>query len=98
MHFSTVALATIAAVSPFASAHIGGAPQLVGLNMADLKARDLLSRLSAGGVSVGAVHNHVDLSTRADKKNCGPGIGNCKTGECCSEVGCMYAIPELPNV
>lgn len=87
MHFSSVALATIAAISPIASAHMGGAPQLVGLNIADLKTRDLLSRLGAGGVSVAAAHNHVELEAREDKPNCGAGIGSCPTGKCCSIAG-----------
>lgn len=89
MHFST--LAAVAAIAPFVSAHGGmGLPKIAGINMRDLKARDLLANLEARIAEVKTAHAHENkLVARA--LECGSGIGSCAAGQCCSSSGCMVA-------
>jgi peptidoglycan/xylan/chitin deacetylase (PgdA/CDA1 family) len=83
MYLSTVAIATIAAISPLANAHGAGLPQILGLNVADLKARSLLQNVEARVPASGnAAELHVEA--RQSKPECGEGIGSCPAGQCCS--------------
>lgn len=86
MHFSNIALLTIAAVGPLANAHGTGLPQILGLDVADVKARNFLrgigARLSEAGDSHGA-----PVQARDSPPECGEGIGSCPAGKCCSRVG-----------
>ena len=93
MHFST--LAAVAAIAPFVSAHGGmGLPKIAGINMRDLKSRDLLATLEARIAEVQVAHAHASgLVARQDDRECGAGIGSCAAGQCCSGAGCM-----LPHV
>jgi antitoxin (DNA-binding transcriptional repressor) of toxin-antitoxin stability system len=96
MHFSTV-VAAVAAVAPVVSAH-GGAPipKIVGLNVKDLKARDLLSSLNARIAEVGRSEVHEKRQPLEARQNtdgqCGSGFGSCAAGVCCSQSGCMKII------
>ncbi|KAJ4365971.1 hypothetical protein N0V95_000348 [Ascochyta clinopodiicola] len=87
MHFST--LAAIAAVAPFVSAHGGmGLPKIAGINMRDLKSRDLLANLEARIAEVQTAHAHENrLNARQDDRECGAGVGSCAAGQCCSGAG-----------
>lgn len=87
MYFSTVVVATIATVAPLASAHGSGVPQILGLDVADLKARNLLSSLGARFAEVGDAHIKPTVEAREDKPECGPGVGSCGPGLCCSRSG-----------
>jgi hypothetical protein len=91
MYLSTIVVATIAAVAPLASAHGAGIPQIIGLDVADLKARNLLNNLGARFVETGNARNKLTLEARQDKPECGPGIGSCGAGLCCSRSGCMIS-------
>jgi peptidoglycan/xylan/chitin deacetylase (PgdA/CDA1 family) len=92
MHFST-ALAAVAAVAPLVNAHEGGPglPRIAGLNVRDLKARDLFSNLKA---RVDEVNQEVHEKRESLKPRqggtdgqCGTGFGSCDAGYCCSEAG-----------
>ncbi|KAF3002041.1 hypothetical protein E8E13_008907 [Curvularia kusanoi] len=87
MHFST--FAAVAAIAPFVSAHGGmGLPKIAGINMRDLKSRDLLATLEARIAEVKTAHAHENqLAARQDDRQCGAGIGNCAAGQCCSGAG-----------
>ncbi|KAJ4382155.1 hypothetical protein N0V86_002484 [Didymella sp. IMI 355093] len=87
MHFST--LAAVAAVAPFVSAHGGmGLPKIAGINMRDLKSRDLLANLEARIAEVQTAHAHANgLAARQDDRQCGAGVGSCPAGQCCSGAG-----------
>jgi peptidoglycan/xylan/chitin deacetylase (PgdA/CDA1 family) len=85
MHFSTIAFATIATVGPFAHAHGTGLPKIIGLDVADVKARSLLYKIGAPLSEAG--HHHAPAIERRDTPNCGEGIGSCAAGECCSVSG-----------
>ena len=89
MHFST-ALAAAAVAFPLVQAHgdVPGAPKMFGLNIKDLKTRNLLSNLQARGAAVSDPHE--SHAKRQEAGQCGPGIGNCGAGECCSSGGCEY--------
>ena len=90
MHFST--LAAVAAVAPFVSAHGGmGLPKIAGINMRDLKARDLLANLEARIAEVKTAHAHENKLSARDDRECGSGVGSCASGQCCSSAGCMVA-------
>ena len=92
MHFST--LAAVAAIAPLVSAHGGmGLPKIAGINMRDLKSRDLLANLEARIAEVKTAHAHENrLAARQDDRQCGPGVGNCAAGQCCSGAGCMVGL------
>ncbi|KAJ8117835.1 hypothetical protein OPT61_g1055 [Boeremia exigua] len=87
MHFST--LAAVAAIAPFVNAHGGmGLPRIAGINMRDLKSRDLLANLEARIAEVKVAHAHENhLTARQDDRECGAGIGSCPAGQCCSGAG-----------
>jgi hypothetical protein len=89
MHFSTT-LAAVAAVAPFVSAHgTMGVPKIAGINMRDLKSRDLLATLEARMADYNAHGKHEAVKVRqADDRQCGAGVGNCPAGQCCSGAGC----------
>jgi hypothetical protein len=97
MHFST--LAAVAAVAPFVSAHGGmGLPKIAGINMRDLKSRDLLANLEARIAEVQTAHAHANgLAARQDDRQCGAGVGSCPAGQCCSGAGCMSPFLESFN-
>ncbi|KAH7412105.1 hypothetical protein DE146DRAFT_602168 [Phaeosphaeria sp. MPI-PUGE-AT-0046c] len=85
MHFTNIALATVATVGPIVSAHGSGLPKIMGLHTTDLKARNLLhsisARMSEGG------HTHVPkIQARDSPPECGEGIGSCPAGKCCSRA------------
>lgn len=93
MHFSTV-LSVAAAITPVVHAHGGASvPKIAGLNVRDLKARDLLSRLNARIAEVGRPEAHEKRESLEPRQNvdgqCGPGFGSCAAGVCCSQSGCM---------
>ncbi|CAI6340074.1 unnamed protein product [Periconia digitata] len=99
MRFSTT-LATAAAVAPFVSAH-GDAPMMpsiVGLNMRDLKTRDMMSTLRARAVEIAALEKEeIQAATAKRHQNvkrqgntngqCGGSFGKCAEGYCCSGSG-----------
>lgn len=95
MYFSNVILAAGALV-PLVSAHGGdGIPHIVGLNVKDLKGRDMLSNLKSR-IAVAKQQAHGDIQgmeRRQDDKRCGAQYGSCAAGECCSGSGCMASIP-----
>lgn len=94
MFFNNVIVAV--ALAPFVAAH-GGAPvpHISGLNIKDLKARDLLSNLNA---RASEVHRHVAHEERGSQLEvrqntntngqCGGSFGSCAPGVCCSGSGC----------
>lgn len=98
MRFST-ALASAAAVAPFVTAH-GEAPmpQIVGLNLKDLKTRDMLSTLRARAAEVSS-EAIKGAQAASEKRNnnikrqggtsgqCGGSFGKCDEGYCCSASG-----------
>ncbi|RMZ71623.1 chitin binding [Pyrenophora seminiperda CCB06] len=91
MHY-TSALAAIAAVTPFVSAHGTGLPKIIGLNPRDLRARDLLSRTGAKFMGVDELVkpktlSKVPVQARQNDRQCGQGIGSCAAGQCCSPEG-----------
>jgi hypothetical protein len=96
MHYST-AVAAVAALTTFVSAHGTGMPNIVGLNPRDLKARSLLSRAGARFTGVNELvkgRSGHGLKSRQDDRECGAGIGSCAAGQCCSGAGCeLISIP-----
>jgi peptidoglycan/xylan/chitin deacetylase (PgdA/CDA1 family) len=86
MHFSNIALATIAAAGPLANAHGAGLPQIIGLDVADLKARSLLRSIGAQLAESGHAHT-APVEARDSPPECGEGIGSCPAGKCCSRAG-----------
>jgi hypothetical protein len=90
MHFSTIAIATLATVGPLADAHGStGLPQIIGLDVADVKARSFLRSLGARMAESSSVHEHkIEARETSSPPNCGEGIGSCPAGKCCSTVGC----------
>ncbi|KAH8716802.1 hypothetical protein GQ44DRAFT_688868 [Phaeosphaeriaceae sp. PMI808] len=87
MYLSTIVVATVATVAPLANAHGAGLPQILGLNVADLKSRDLLRSLEARITDAVLHPNEGNLAARQDSpKECGEGIGSCPTGQCCSRA------------
>jgi hypothetical protein len=90
MHFPTIAIATLATVGPLASAHGStGLPQIIGLDVADVKARSFLRNLGARVAESQDVHEHkIEARQGASPKECGEGIGSCPAGKCCSSIGC----------
>jgi hypothetical protein len=92
MHFSTT-LAAVAAVAPFVSAHgTLSVPKIAGINMRDLKSRDLLATLEARIAGYNAHDKHDAIKVRQDDRQCGPGVGNCAAGQCCSGAGCKLSL------
>ena len=95
MHFST-ALAAIAAVAPFVSAHDSPRPpKIAGLNIKDLKARGVLDGLRARAAEVGrhAAHEtHLKPRQGGTDGQCGGTFGSCAAGYCCSASGCRFSI------
>lgn len=73
-------------------------PQVFGLNIKDLKSRDLLSNLKARLADVDHHKEHAKRENLEARQNtdgqCGPGFGSCAAGYCCSGssgtgTGCM---------
>jgi hypothetical protein len=91
MHLSTIAIASLAVFGPVANAHSGGLPHIVGLDVADVKARHLLRELRARLAVVSDSHE-VDIEARDSPPECGEGIGSCPAGKCCSRSGCMLLL------
>lgn len=90
----TSAVVAATAVAPFVNAHGGASiPNIVGLNVKDLKARDLLDNLRARLAEVNHVEKRAPAEPLEARQNtdgqCGPGFGSCAAGVCCSEGGCM---------
>lgn len=92
MQFFTTVAATVAAVAPLASAHGVGLPTILGLDVADLKARSILSSIGAPIAGASYPHNKVDLEVRGSPPECGEGIGSCPAGKCCSRAGCKFTV------
>ncbi|KAF2645096.1 glycoside hydrolase/deacetylase [Massarina eburnea CBS 473.64] len=99
MRFST-ALATVAAVAPIVNAHGGhGLPQIAGLNLRDLKTRDMLSTLRARVAEIAAQESHESHAAHEERSSnikrqggdsehqCGEGKAACAAGYCCSVGG-----------
>lgn len=89
MYFSNVILAAGALV-PLVSAHGGdGIPHIVGLNVKDLKGRDMLSNLKSRiAAAKHQAHGEIQgMERRQDDKRCGAQYGSCAAGECCSGSG-----------
>lgn len=95
MRFPT-AIAAVAAVVPIISAHDGpGIPKIAGLNMRDMKARNLMDniRTRAAELTRNTIHEeHASLKPRQGGTNgrCGAGLGSCDAGYCCSASGCKF--------
>jgi hypothetical protein len=93
MYLSNIVIATLATVGPLANAHSTGLPQIIGLDVADVKARSFLRSL---GARLAESQSH-DIEARqtppppSSPPNCGPGIGSCPDGNCCSTLGCKYS-------
>lgn len=86
MHLYTV-LATVAVAAPFVSAHNGLAtPKILGVNIRDLKARNILTSMADRA----NLHEaRIDLESRQNTNGqCGPGFGSCAAGSCCNQDGC----------
>ncbi|KAH7072529.1 hypothetical protein FB567DRAFT_538323 [Paraphoma chrysanthemicola] len=83
MYLSTVAIASLAVLGPLAQAHGAGIPHIVGLDVADVRARELIRNLRAR-LAVGGHAHEVELEARDSPKECGEGIGSCPAGKCCS--------------
>ncbi|KAJ4305429.1 hypothetical protein N0V90_000960 [Kalmusia sp. IMI 367209] len=94
MRFST-AVAAAAVVAPLAAAHEGpGIPKIAGLNMKDLKARNLMDSLRARAAELtqkSHAHEERELKPRQGGTDgqCGGSFGSCAAGYCCSGAGCM---------
>ncbi|KAF2748055.1 carbohydrate esterase family 4 protein [Sporormia fimetaria CBS 119925] len=86
------ALILAGALAPIVTAHDGApVPKLFGLNVKDLKRRDLLSNLKARAAGINQVEARVSHEALEARQNlagqCGPGFGSCAPGVCCSEGG-----------
>jgi len=91
----TSALAAIAAVTPFVSAHDMGLANMAGLSADDFVSRRLLARagvrfMGANKLTKPETVSKVPVQARQDDRQCGQGIGSCAAGECCSPGGCMF--------
>jgi hypothetical protein len=91
MHLSS-ALAAVAVAVPFVAA--GPAiPRLAGLNVRDLKARNMLTNMFERADLAAAEHHkargNVESRQNTDGQ-CGPGFGSCAPGYCCSQEGCTF--------
>ncbi|KAF1959625.1 glycoside hydrolase/deacetylase [Byssothecium circinans] len=105
MRFST-ALATVAAVTPFVTAHDGpGLPKIAGLNLRDLKTRDMLSNLRARAAAIAEQESHQAFTAHekraqnikrqgGDGAQCGEGKPACAAGYCCSQGGTCGNTPD----
>ncbi|KAJ4990580.1 chitin deacetylase [Stagonosporopsis vannaccii] len=77
-----------AALAPLASAHGStGLPNIVGLDLVDRRAENLIASLRAGGLVSTQAHSQPGLEVRADDRECGEGIGSCPQDKCCSISG-----------
>ncbi|KAF2006993.1 carbohydrate esterase family 4 protein [Amniculicola lignicola CBS 123094] len=93
MHFSTAVVA-VAAVVPLVCAHRGPSiPTVAGLNIKDLKARNIFANIQARAAELEHSETHekrTNLQSRqggnADGQ-CGTGKPSCAAGYCCSEAG-----------
>ncbi|KAI8941905.1 hypothetical protein NX059_000019 [Plenodomus lindquistii] len=83
MLFSTLVAATFA-IAPLVHAHGSGLPKIIGLDPADLKSRDLLHALETRFSQLSHARSEPSLETRASPPECGPGVGSCPAGKCCS--------------
>lgn len=90
MYLSNVAIASLAVLGPLAQAHGAGIPHIVGLDVADVRARELIRNLRAR-LAVGGHSHEVELEARDSPKECGEGIGSCPAGKCCSISQCKYS-------
>ena len=97
MRYSTT-IAAVAAVAPIISAHDGPRiPKIAGLNMRDLKARNLMDNIKARAAEL-AWDAHVPDKQRLKPRQggtdgkCGAGFGSCEAGYCCSETGCKLRL------
>ena len=92
MHFSTIAFAAVAAVGPLVHAHGAGLPQVMGLDVADVRVRSMLRDISARlATSEADAHEHsIETRQLTTNNECGPGPGkgHCPKGQCCSREGC----------
>lgn len=106
MRFSTAALATVAAVVPIVSAHDSMLPKIRGLDMRDLKARNLMDNIRARAALLGSQDAHAHEKRGGVKPRqggtdgqCGPGFGSCAAGYCCSGAGCkLMGWSPRPNI
>jgi hypothetical protein len=82
MHISTLILGSIPAL---AAAHNQAFPKIVGGSsvLSQLKSRNVFSGLEHSG---DALAERTPSVERRDG-NCGPTLGACPTGQCCSEEG-----------
>ncbi|KAF2473248.1 glycoside hydrolase/deacetylase [Lindgomyces ingoldianus] len=93
MHFSTALAAAAAAIVPLVNAHEGAPiPRIAGLNIKDLKARDIFTnfkvRQAADVDHHDAPKKRSNLEARQNTDGqCGAGFGSCAAGYCCSEGG-----------
>lgn len=85
MHFSTVVAATFA-VGPLVNAHGVGLPKIIGLDSADVKSKVLLHALEKRISELVPAHSEPSLTARASAPECGPGVGSCPAGSCCSRA------------
>lgn len=85
------AIAAVAAVLPVTNAHGGPAiPQIRGLDMRDLKARNFIDSLKSRSAELSRqdIHEEHALQGRQTASRCGLGYGSCPAGNCCSVAGC----------
>ncbi|KAF2738185.1 glycoside hydrolase/deacetylase [Polyplosphaeria fusca] len=90
--YITSALAVAAAVAPIVAAHDGPSmPNVAGLNIKNLKARDIFANIRTR-VDHTEVDHHPKRSVLKPRQGgtdgqCGAGLAKCSAGYCCSESG-----------
>lgn len=98
MHFST-ALTAVAVVAPLVVAHGSGpgVPQIMGLNVKDLKARSMLSSWISRAEATEVDHHEAHEKRQGGNADgqCGNGVGTCAAGYCCSAEGCTIPLSYL---
>jgi len=84
MHFSTVTTVAFVVFAPLAHAHGTGFPKLIGVDPADGRNKDLVHTLETRFLKLDHAHSEPPPQVRQSPLECGPGVGSCSTGKCCS--------------
>lgn len=97
MHFSNLALTSLALVPSLIEAHgdgIPGAPRVFGRRSPLNAARKARAGTSNSQPAISGAHDKRQASTNTDGQ-CGPGFGSCAAGYCCSGAGRSLQDPSL---
>lgn len=87
MFFARTAI-LLAAVAPIVRAHgSNGVPSIIGLDLHDRRAKDLIADLRSAGLMGIESHGEPSIKARADDRECGEGVGSCPQDKCCSDMG-----------